>query len=451
MKHLSVVLLILLTAPFAFAAKNSLRETPVVLAVKQAAPAVVNISTEVVTRTESPFQGDPFFDKFFRDFFGEGQTRERRGTSLGSGVVVDSAGHVLTNEHVVRNASKITVTLVNGDTREAKLVGADARTDLAVLKVSGGKLPYVELGRSGDLMIGETVIAIGNPFGLSHTVTTGVVSAVNRSIKGGDGRTYSDFIQTDASINPGNSGGPLLNIEGELIGINAAIYQSAEGIGFAIPIDKAKRIMNDLVTFGEVHRAYLGLQVQEVDEGLADYYNLAKPEGVLVRKVFSDSPADAAGVKRGDLVTSVDGSPVRDRADFFDRLAGFTAGSRIRLSLKASGREREVTLTATEAPKGYGREIARDWLGVGVETNTEKLAKKYGAASSKGVMVTDVSRGSAADKTGLQAGDVIRQVNDTDVADEKEFYKLMEAAGQRETVVLVVQRGRVAYHVSISP
>lgn len=450
MKRLAIAFLIMLAAPCAFAAKNAARETPVVLAVRQAAPAVVNISTETVSRSESPFAGDPFFDKFFSDFFGDAPQRKRKGESLGSGVVVDAAGHILTNEHVVRNATKITVTFASGDTKEAKLVGADSRTDLAVLKVSG-KPPWVALGRSSDLMIGETVIAIGNPFGLSHTVTTGVVSAVNRSIRGGDGRAYSDFIQTDASINPGNSGGPLLNIEGELIGINAAIYQSAEGIGFAIPVDKARRIMNDLINFGEVHRAYLGLQVQDLDEELAEYYKLSKPDGVLVKKVFAAGPADLAGIKRGDLIAEVEGVPVHSRGDFFDRLAGFTAGSRVRVTLKAGERDREVTLTATETPKGYGRELARDWLGVTVEDNSEKLAKKYQQATAKGVVVTEVSRSGAAEKIGIKAGDVLRQVNDAEITDEKEFYRLIEAAAQRETVVLVVQRGRVSYHVSLSP
>ena len=447
-----LITLALLCAMEAFAASRAERETPVVAAVRAAAPAVVNISTEIVTREESPFASDPFFDKFFRDFFGDAPMRERKATSLGSGVVVDPAGHILTNEHVVRNASRITVTFANSETMEAKLVGADARTDLAVLKVnSGAKLPHVEMGRSDDLMIGETVIAIGNPFGLSHTVTTGVVSAVNRTIKGGDGRTYTEFIQTDASINPGNSGGPLLNIAGELIGINAAIYQSAEGIGFAIPVDKAKRIMGDLISYGEVHRAYIGIQVQEVDADLASYYSLKKPEGVLVRRVFPGSPADRAGLKRGDLIMAVDSKTVRSKADFNEKLAGFTSKSRIRLTLKSEGAEREATLAAADIPAGYGREFSKDWLGLEVASNSEKLAKKYKQAYAKGAVVTEVVKKGSAERVGIQPGDLIRRVNDADIENEEDFYKSVVAASAMETIVLVVQRGRVAYHVSLNP
>lgn len=451
MRLLAVFAAFSLLALPALGASRAVRETPVVIAAREAAPAVVNISTEIVRNSPSPFAGDPFFDRFFRDFFGDMPGRSERSTSLGSGVVVDDKGRILTNEHVVRNASRIMVTFSDGDTREAKLVGADARTDLAVLKVEGKKFPYVTMGRSDDLMIGETVIAIGNPFGLSHTVTTGVVSAVNRSIKGGDGRKFTEFIQIDASINPGNSGGPLLNIAGELIGINAAIYQSAEGIGFAIPVDKAKRIMADLISYGEVHRAYVGLFVQDIDEDLAAHYELSRPEGVLVRKVVDGGPGDAAGVRRGDLIVAVDGAKVDSRGDFFDKLAGFTANSRIRLTLKSKGGERVVSLTASETPAGFGKETAREWLGLTVTSNSEKVAKKYKAATSKGVVVTQVTSGSAADEVGIEPGDVLRQVNDDEVADEEGFYRSVGSAAARETVVVVVQRGRTAYHVTLNP
>lgn len=452
MRKIFCAVLALAVAGTSFAARAVNRETPVVLAVREASPAVVNISTEVVEKKGSPFASDPFFDKFFRDFFGDYGGRERKSSSLGSGVVVDAKGHVLTNEHVVRNASRITVTFINGRTSEAKLVGADARTDLAVLRIEGERPQnYVEMGVSDDLMIGETVIAIGNPFGLSNTVTTGVVSATNRSIRGGDGRAYSEFIQTDASINPGNSGGPLLNIEGKLIGINAAIYQSAEGIGFAIPVDKARRIMADLINFGEVHRAWIGLQVQEVDSELASYYKLKKTGGVLVKSVYKGGPAQAAGVKRGDLVLAINSTPVASRSDFFDKLAGFTAKSRIRLTVKSGEGEREIHVDAAELPKGYGMEMARGWLGVEVADNGEKAAKKYNLATTKGVVVKEVVKGGAAAGIGIEPGDVIRKINDAEVEGEKEFYERVAQASTLETVVIVVQRGRVAYHVTLSP
>src|SRR5204863_10077631 len=219
--------------------------------------AVVNVSAESIVR-----EVDPFFGGML------GPSRRRKTQSLGSGLIIDAAGVVLTNAHVIEGASRIVVTTLDGRELEADVLGSDRDADLAVLKVDGKNLPARPLGRSGDLMIGETVIAIGNPFGLSHTVTTGVVSALNRSLNT-DGRTYTDFIQTDASINPGNSGGPLLNIRGELIGVNTAIYGKAQGIGFAIPVDRVHRVMGDLVSFGEVRRAWVGLTVQDLTPDLA--------------------------------------------------------------------------------------------------------------------------------------------------------------------------------------
>jgi serine protease Do len=245
-----------------FVQKTDLRRTPVVEAVKKVAPAVVNISTEkIVKRRINPFFDDYgfFFGDFFQNF---PSSRTYKRQSLGSGVLIDPKGYIITNEHVILPASKIKVVLVDGREFEGKLIGSDSKFDLAVIKIEAeSDFPAIKIGKSIDLMIGETVISIGNPFGLSHSVTTGVISALNRTIVTDEKRVYSDFIQTDASINPGNSGGPLLNILGELIGINTAIYQKAEGIGFAIPIDKARRIVDDLIQSGYVHRAWLGIGV----------------------------------------------------------------------------------------------------------------------------------------------------------------------------------------------
>ena len=250
---------------------SPIRRTPVVEAVKRVSPAVVNISTEtIVARQTSPFPAfrDPLFEEFFHDFF-EPRVERYKQTSLGSGVVIRPDGYILTNQHVVLRGSQIKVTLADDRDFEAQLVGADSDSDLAVLKVkTDTSLPYINMGDSDDLMIGETVIAIGNPFGLSHTVTTGVVSALGRSLKTGE-QTYYDFIQTDASINPGNSGGPLLNLSGDLIGINTAIYQKAQGIGFAIPINRARRIVTDLISYGEVHVPWVGAIVQDLTPELA--------------------------------------------------------------------------------------------------------------------------------------------------------------------------------------
>ena len=294
---------------------DPVRRSRVVEAVERASPAVVNISTsQTVVQRPMPFP-DPFFEEFFRDFF---DPRPRRSTrsSLGSGVLVRSDGTILTNEHVILRGGRIHVTLGDGREFDARLVGRDPDSDLAVLRIdTGGPLPHVALGGSDDLMIGETVIAIGNPFGLTHTVTTGVVSAVKRSLRTG-GRTYTDFIQTDASINPGNSGGPLLNILGQLIGINTAIYGPAQGIGFAIPVDRARRVLGDLTSGrkpavpdpNQLAWTLLGLQLRETRGGLA------------VSKVRPGSAASRIGIQKGDVLLGLDGEAVDSLATLGSRL-----------------------------------------------------------------------------------------------------------------------------------
>ncbi len=441
---LAVLLVSALSGAPGAAAKPNPRETPVVLAVRKASPAVVNIGVEIVTRVGSPFQRfSPFFDEFFRDFFGDLPETERRQRSLGSGVVIRADGLVLTNEHVVQNASRILVTRASGEEYEAQLVGADSRTDLAVLRVEAPEsLPFLAMGTSEDLMIGETVIAIGNPFGLSHTVTTGVVSALNRTIRGANDRVYTDFIQTDASINPGNSGGPLLNIAGDLVGVNSAIYQRAEGIGFAIPIDKAKRIVDNLIAYGKVHRAWLGIHVQDMTPELARHFGVPQKGGVLVTRVFEESPGQEAGLERGDVVVALGSGTVRDRDDFFERLAGYTAGSKLVLRVLRDGKEVSVGAVAREIPAAYVESLSESWLGLSV-------AEAPGRRG--GVLVAGVRRGSAAADSGIEAGDLVRQVNSVPVGSVAEYREALLQASQRETVVLVVQRGRVGYYVSLSP
>ncbi|MBI5018301.1 MAG: trypsin-like peptidase domain-containing protein [Deltaproteobacteria bacterium] len=445
------ILLVLAFASLAGPAEPSLRETPAVVAVRKASPAVVNVSTEIVTVERSPFGRSPFFDSFLRDFFGD-QPRERKDQSLGSGVLIRPDGTILTNEHVVANASRILVTLASGEEFEAKLLGADSRTDLAVLKVSSDvPLPYAEVGTSGDLMIGETVIAIGNPFGLAHTVTTGVVSALKRTIRGGNDRVYSDFIQTDASINPGNSGGPLLNIEGKVIGLNTAIFQRAEGIGFAIPIDKAKPIVQDLIAFGVVHRAWLGLQTEDLSSDLAAYFGREGKGGVLVRRVFEGSPGEAAGVRRGDLVLRVGGEPVRDGAELSGRLAGFTAGSTVALTLLRRGEEVEASASAREITDDDVARLCDAWVGLTVVSNSAELVARYRLATNRGLVVSRVRAGGPAAQAGIEPGDVVRQVNATAVEGAAAFRDALLAGSQRETVVLVIQRGRTGYTLTLAP
>src|SRR5881397_2836057 len=322
------------------------RRSLVVEAVEKASPAVVNVSTEqIVERHASPFPfpQDPFFEEFFRDFV-DPRPRRFKTTSLGSGVIVAADGTIMTNVHVVQRASRIQVTLIDQREFDAKLVGADADSDIAVLRVkAGGALPTVTLGTSTGVMIGETVIAIGNPFGLSHTVTTGVVSALDRSLRSEE-RTYADFIQTDASINPGNSGGPLLDIRGELIGINTAIYGKAQGIGFAIPIDRARRVMRDLVSYGEVRRPWLGLVVQDLTPELAQHFGTTK--GVVVAEIEAESPAVSAGLTRGDVIVRVDGRDVHSREEFEQRIEAHGEGEHATLTLRRDGRDPLLELLA---------------------------------------------------------------------------------------------------------
>ncbi len=432
------------------------RKSPVVMAVKEVGPAVVNISTEKIVRERvNPFYNfkiDPFFDDFFGDFFETYPERQYKALSLGSGVIIDKQGHILTNEHVILKASKIKVILADGREFEGKLIGSDPKSDIAVLKIETTvELPIVAMGSSDDLMIGETVIAIGNPFGLSHTVTTGVISALDRSIKINDQRVYNEFIQTDASINPGNSGGPLLNIEGELIGINTAIYQKAQGIGFAIPINKAKRIVNNLIQFGKVQAAWLGIFVQELTPALVQHFGLGNQGGALISKIVKDSPGDKAGLKSGDIVLKVDGKKIKSTEDYHSRIAGFTAQDQVSLQVLSDGRQHDVVITATKLPLSSAQELAYTWLGISVSEITIGKAVMYRLRSRKGVIITQVGQGSAAQKIGIDVGDTIRQINNQPINNLKDFQQAILLAYQKESVLFLIQRGDYGYYVTLEP
>ncbi|MEJ2097052.1 MAG: trypsin-like peptidase domain-containing protein, partial [Deltaproteobacteria bacterium] len=325
------------------------RRTAVVEAIQRVAPAVVNISSEYEIKTRSnPFSGfamDPFFDSFFKDFFDPGFEQRAKRTSLGSGVIIDGKrGFILTNAHVVTKSESISVVLKDERAFSAQIVGSDPDSDLAVLKIETKEsLPAIAMGRSDDLMIGETVIAIGNPFGFSHTVTTGVVSALNRSVRTDDA-VFHDFIQTDASINPGNSGGPLLNINGELVGINTAIYAKAQGIGFAIPINKAKRIVSDLIQYGEVVLSWTGLILQDLDEQLARYLNVPGNKGVIIKAVERPSPAMEAGVQKEDILLSIEGEAIHSVEAYHKILRNFPVGSTIQCHVLRRNKQLSVQM-----------------------------------------------------------------------------------------------------------
>jgi Do/DeqQ family serine protease len=414
------------------------RRSLVVDATERLSPAVVNISAEQTVVQQSPFRGpqDPFFDQFFRDFFDPRPRRSTR-TSLGSGFIVDTDGTILTNSHVILRGAKVRVTLADGREFDAKLVGADADSDLAVLRISTGQaLPTAPLGTSADLLIGETVIAIGNPFGLSHTVTTGVVSAVGRSLHGEE-RTYTDFIQTDASINPGNSGGPLSNIRGEVIAVNAAIYGKAQGIGFAIPIDRAKRVLGELVSYGEVKRTWIGAFTQTLTPELARHFGISK--GVVVATVEPKSPAAAAGLVRGDVIMKIDGREVASPDEFEGRIADHQAGDDLRLTVSGDedGAIREVTVRVTTFPTTDADDLL--WQLMGFAT----------VADESGLTVTKVRAGSPVARIGLRRGDRILGLGGKAVGSTAELRrKMIEVRGAR-SVVLTVGRGPYEYNVQV--
>ncbi len=432
------------------------RRSPVVLAVERAAPSVVNISTLQVRRRANPFSQmkNPLMDDFFRDFFG-GRTRKRREQSLGSGVIIRADGYILTNEHVISRATKILVHLSGDKVYPARIIGSDPVNDLAVIKIDADiALPYLPMGRSGDLMIGESVIAIGNPFGLQHTVTTGVVSALGRSLneKGrNQGRNPSDFIQTDASINPGNSGGPLLNVFGELIGINTAIFSKAQGIGFAIPINRARRIVDDLIHFGKVRKAWVGIVLQDLTPRLAARVGYRPGQGTIAAQVLSGSPADKAGIRRGDILVDFGGKKIVTREDYLNELSGYTVGSEVGVSFWREGKVKESRIRFSAIPVALADAIAQNWLGLRVSSIDDRGVRRYSLRTRSGVVVTAVVSGGASDSIGIRPGDVIRQVNGQSIGNVESFREMVVRAREFPRVQLIVQRRNEGYNVTLEP
>jgi Do/DeqQ family serine protease len=414
------------------------RRTPVVSAVERIRGAVVNVSAEELVRIRVPSRqgrGDDVFGFFERPRFREGYAV----TSLGSGVIVSPDGYVLTNNHVVERGARFRVGLVDGRELAAKLVGTDPSSDLAVLKLeTRERLPAVPIGRSEELLIGETVIAIGNPFGLASTVTTGVVSALHRNFRAGE-RTLFDFIQTDASINPGNSGGPLLDIEGRLIGINTAILgERSAGIGFAIPIDRARRVAEDLIEHGAVREGYLGVSVAELPA--RDGAPAGAHGGVQVTGVDPGSPAERAGVRRGDLVEAVDGNPPEGAEEFRFRLRELPIGGSTRLELRRGKDRLQVAVPAVELTPQRAEQLVQRRVGLALEEE-----KVTGGAV---VAIRSVAKGTPAAKVGLQKGDLVREVNGAEVSTLDEFRRAAAAARRSGQLVLLVQRGYAAERIA---
>ncbi|MBI5504822.1 MAG: DegQ family serine endoprotease [Deltaproteobacteria bacterium] len=407
--------------------------------VEALAPAVVNISTESEDKNElSPhhgFGGDPF------DPYSRGPRR-----SLGSGFVFDKEGYIITNAHVVEDASKIVVRLNDEREFEAEVIGADAKTDLAVIRIKGAdNLVPVSLGDSDALKVGEWVVAIGNPFALDHTVTAGIVSAKGRQINRRN--PYDDFIQTDAAINPGNSGGPLVNLSGQVVGINAAIFSQGGGnigIGFAIPINMARNVVPQLRTEGHVTRGWLGVKIQPVDKDIAGSLGLAEAKGALVAEVFPDSPASKAGLEVGDVIVKFDGVDVGKSTDLPTIVAGTPVGKQVEVVVVRAGGEKTFTVDVAKLADegGTAHPVQARTLGLTVQDLAPEMAEELGLdKDAKGVVVTSVTKGSPAEAAGLQPGDLIQMVGNRAVENAAKFSSMLEEVGKDQSVLVLVRRG----------
>ncbi|MEW5912477.1 MAG: trypsin-like peptidase domain-containing protein [Thermodesulfobacteriota bacterium] len=441
---LIMLLALLLTLPAGAApAKHNGRVTPVVQVVRRAGPAVVNISSTGRVRVNPFRSGDEMLDRFFQEFF---QPLEREQTNLGSGVIVDGKrGLIVTNSHVVAGGRDIRVQLADRRVFKARILGADPASDLAVLQITPqGALPQVKMGNSSSLMIGESLIAIGNPFGLQHTVTTGVVSALNRRVPTGQGEWMGGLIQTDASINPGNSGGPLLNLDGEVVGINTAIFQRAQGIGFAIPVNRLRRVVDDLLAHGQVRPVWLGLTLQDLNPRLASHFGLSSTSGVLVLGVHPQSPAAKTGLSRGAVIFSLDGLPLEDAADFQSRLESIAPGDSVRLLVLSQGRRREISLRAQHYPLEMGPDLAWEMLGFTAAPLDPETAQRHQVPPGTALMIGKLRAGSRAARLGLQPGDLIRRVNGEAVQKVSDFYLLLARARHLPQVALTLQRGHTS-------
>ena len=418
-------------------------------------PAVVNIDVVRYVET-SPFGdrfSDPFFDRFFEQF--EEYRRRIPQKGAGSGFIVDNDGHILTNEHVVHNAEEINVTLSDGREFIGEVIGSDITSDMAIVKIEADdQLPFAKLGDSESLRVGEIVIAIGNPYGLEKTVTMGVVSAKGRDISAGSGgQEYRNLIQTDTAINPGNSGGPLLNTEGEVVGINTAIIPYAQGIGFAIPVNVAKRNLDDLINLGKVRRSWLGVYIQEVTEDIARQFNLEKAEGVLVGDVIAESPAEKAGVTRGDVIVSVNDVEVNTPQELQDTIRSLEIGDKAELRVKRNGQESLFTVDIAEMPSDDIVETKEktfsEQTGLRVEELTPEIARDAGLSQSKGLIVTDVIPGSSADEIGLRPGDIILEANRKEVSSIVQWEEIIRELETGNTLLLLIYRDGHTYFAPI--
>lgn len=429
-------------------------------------PSVVSISTERIRkvgmrRFRTPFENDDVFDRFFRDFFGGMPEREYLQKGLGSGIIIDQRGYILTNEHVVGDADKITITLPDGREFEGEIKGKDVRSDLAIVKIDAKNIPVAILGDSDTVRIGQWAIAIGNPFGFmvhspEPTITVGVVSAKGRSIRGAiaRGRDYSNLIQTDAAINPGNSGGPLVNINGEIIGINVAIFSTTggyQGVGFAIPINIAKYVIGQLIEGKEVLYGWLGVNIQEIDQELADYFGLPDTKGVLVANALAGSPAEKGGLKEGDVIRTYDGKQIKNLSDLVTNVGHTKIGKKVKMDILRDKRHQTLTITIGKRPEDIEKEEKvtsgkKPWRGLEVASITQALKEQYRLTKDEGVVVVKVVLGSSAGHAGLKSGDIIDRINNVRIKNMEDYEKVTSRIGQ--DALVRTQRGYAVIKVT---
>ena len=393
------------------------------------------------------FFGEDFFDKFF----GNSPRRELKQKSLGSGFVIDREGYILTNNHVVEKASSIKVKLSDEKEYDAKIIGRDPKTDIALIKIDvNHELPSAIFGDSDKLEVGDWVVAIGNPFGLEHTVTAGIVSAKGRVIGAGP---YDDFIQTDASINPGNSGGPLLNLKGEVVGINTAIVSGGQGIGFAIPINVVQGLLPQLKSKGKIARGWLGVVIQKITPEIAKSFGLKEAEGALVSDVMEDGPAEKAGIKRGDVIISFNGKKIKDNEMLPRLVAATEIGKKAKVEIIRDGKPAGIEIVIGELPEeglkaSKKPEVEKDF-GLVVQDITPEIAKHLNLKDRSGVIATDVAPGSPAGDADIRSGDIIKEISRKPIRNMADFKAAMKNANIKEGIVILVKRENTTFYTVV--
>jgi serine protease Do len=422
-------------------------------------PAVVNISTVKTIKGGGPvfrhyYQGpqddqNPFND-FFDKFFGDEQQREFKQRSLGSGFIIDNQGYIVTNNHVIAGADEIKVKLNSGKELDAKIVGRDPSTDIALIKIKAdSSYSVATFGNSDSLKVGQWVVAIGSPFGLEHTVTAGIVSAKGRVIGSGP---YDDFIQTDASINPGNSGGPLINMNGHVVGINTAIIAGGNGIGFAIPVNMAEGVIKQLKEKGKVTRGWLGVGIQDISDEMAQYYGIKDKEGALVSQVFPGNPADKAGIRTRDIIIAVNGKKIENSRELTRIIAAFHVGEKVKITVLRNSEKKTFDVKIAKRQEGM---LASGGIphkepeafGIRVSNLTPEIARKFNIRETKGVVVTDVQSGSQGDNKGIEPGDIIKEINHRAINTAGDYENATQKVKKDGVVIMLVKRANSGFFV----